>query len=224
VLEMIKYDATVIWVLAPDRNGHLADVVLGFNSDEFVLTTEKKTLLGEIGSVTSRNNDFRQFRIRRGGIPLLFQNHDDHYPIRSGARDSPTLRPVKVARLAYPCSGRVLEMSITEHNCTSIPMLFSMGRLSEIRCPMPTVRRNLPRVRELSRRSQRTEPRRHHSAPWNNEQAAVTPYPCSENWRSDEKYKNHGSVHFGTSVPCAWNVQLDQCANFRRRYCRHHHR
>jgi hypothetical protein len=61
----------------------------------------------------------------------------------------------------------------------------------------------------LSRRSQRTVHRRHHSASWNTEQASTTSCPCSENWRSDEKCKDHGSVHLGIRVPYAWNVQLE---------------
>jgi aldose 1-epimerase len=100
--------------LAGEAAGSILDHELQIYSDEFILTNENMTFLGEVGSVTGQNNDFRQPRILREAIPLLFQNHGDLYRIRSGTRDNPNLRPLKVARLAHPLSGRVLEVSTTE--------------------------------------------------------------------------------------------------------------
>jgi aldose 1-epimerase len=100
--------------LAGEAAGSILDHELQILSDEFVLTSEDRTLLGEVGPVTNRNNDFRQPRILRDSIPLLFQNHGDLYRIRSAFGSGPNRKLQKVARLVHPRSGRVLEVATTE--------------------------------------------------------------------------------------------------------------
>ena len=100
--------------LAGEAEGTILDHELQIDSDEFILTSENRTLLGEVGSVDRWNNDFREPRILRDAVPFLFQNHGDLYRVRRGTRDGRTLRPATIARLVHPASGRVLEVSTTE--------------------------------------------------------------------------------------------------------------
>ncbi|MGO8718817.1 MAG: aldose epimerase family protein [Acidobacteriaceae bacterium] len=100
--------------LGGEGSGSIADHELQIHSGEFVFTDESLTLLGRIGSVTGRSNDFRQLRNLGDAIPSLFQNHGDLYPVRGTGPEGSRSQPVPAARLVHPSSGRVLEVSTTE--------------------------------------------------------------------------------------------------------------
>jgi aldose 1-epimerase len=100
--------------LGGEGTGSIADHELQIRSDEFVFIDEGMTLLGRIGSVTGRSNDFRQLRNLGDAIPTLFQSHGDLYRVRGSGQDGTRPKPVPAARLVHPASGRVLEVSTTE--------------------------------------------------------------------------------------------------------------
>ena len=100
--------------LAGEAADSIVDHVLQIHSDEFVLTDERMTLLGRVVSVAGRGCDFRQPKCLRDEIPRLFQCHGDLYHVRGPVQNGPELRPVPIARLVHPESGRVLEVSTTE--------------------------------------------------------------------------------------------------------------
>jgi aldose 1-epimerase len=100
--------------LAGEASGSVVDHELQVDSDDFVLTNDRMTLLGQVVSVTGRGNDFRKPRNLGEAIPSLFQNHGDLYLSHKVAQNSPSSEPVRAARLVHPASGRVLEVSTTE--------------------------------------------------------------------------------------------------------------
>jgi aldose 1-epimerase len=100
--------------LAGEATGSIANHELQIHSDEFIFTDERMTLLGRVGSVTGRGNDFRKPRRLEDALPMLFQNHGDLYLVRREGEESPESKPVAIARLVHPASGRVLEVSTTE--------------------------------------------------------------------------------------------------------------
>jgi aldose 1-epimerase len=100
--------------LAGEHTGSITDHELQIRSDEFVVTDERMTLLGQVASVTGRANDFREPRNLGHAIPLLFQNYGDLYRIRRETPAAPVSRIEPAARLVHPASGRVLEVSTTE--------------------------------------------------------------------------------------------------------------
>jgi aldose 1-epimerase len=99
--------------LAGEGTGTIADHKLQILADEFVFTDERMALLGRLGPVEGRGNDFRQLRSLGDAIPQLFQSHGDLYPIRKTAQECVQSEPVPAARLVHPASGRVLEVSTT---------------------------------------------------------------------------------------------------------------
>lgn len=99
--------------LAGEDSGTIADHELQIHCDEFVFMDEQLTLLGRVGSVDGRDNDFRQLRNLGAAIPLLFQNHGDLYIVRKVTQDG-ILTPTPTACLFHPGTGRVLNVSTTE--------------------------------------------------------------------------------------------------------------
>lgn len=100
--------------LAGEAAGSIADHQLQIFSDQFVLTDERMTLLGRIGSVMGCDGDFRQPRLLGDAIPGLSQHHGDLYLVAKNTGSDSVLTPVPIARLVHPASGRVLEASTTE--------------------------------------------------------------------------------------------------------------
>jgi aldose 1-epimerase len=100
--------------LAGEGAGSIEDHELEVYSDEFVLTDDRMTLLGQVRSVGEGGNDFRQPRSLSEAMPLLFQNHGDLYLVRRGARGGLDSSLVSAARLVHHGSGRVLAVSTTE--------------------------------------------------------------------------------------------------------------
>jgi aldose 1-epimerase len=100
--------------LAGEAAGSIADHELQIDSDAFVLTDERMTLLGQVATMIGRDNDFRQLRNVGKAIPRLFRNHGDLYRIGNGGEGIPNSKPAPAARLVHPDSGRVLEVFTTE--------------------------------------------------------------------------------------------------------------
>jgi aldose 1-epimerase len=100
--------------LAGEAAGSIVDHELQVHSDEFVFTDERMTLLGRTGSVIGRGCDFRKSRRLGEAIPTLFQNHGDLYCVPGSVPDNSGSRPVPIARVVEPASGRALEVSTTE--------------------------------------------------------------------------------------------------------------
>ena len=100
--------------LAGEGAGPIGDHELQIHSDEFVLTDERMTLLGQVRSVAGRGCDLRQPKRLKDAMPTLFQSHGDLYLVRKPVENSSKSSCVPIARLAHPESGRVLEVSTTE--------------------------------------------------------------------------------------------------------------
>jgi len=100
--------------LGGEGAGTIDNHELQIEADEVVAVDEHMTLLGRLEAVTKGGNDFRQPRCLGEAIPLLFQSHGDLYYIRKGSAGVGKSKPLTVARLAHPDSGRVLELFTTE--------------------------------------------------------------------------------------------------------------
>lgn len=100
--------------LGGEASGSTVDHELQIYADEFVLTDQRMTPLGRIGSVIGQSNDFPQLRSLGDAIPRLFQNHGDLYRVRETKTKSTRSNLAPAARLVHPASGRVLAVSTTE--------------------------------------------------------------------------------------------------------------